>query len=327
MPAVEPHPPAAQRARAFVIGVGLLVVGGLVLRLWGHLAGLPFVYNVDEGAHFVPRAIGMFDHTYDPGYYINPPALTYLFHGLFWVRWGGDGVRAQLAADPTAVFAYARVAVAILAALGVALLAWAAVRLFDRRVALVAAALLAVAFLPVHYGHFALNDAVLVGPVCMTLAGAAGMLRTGRTRDYALAGVGLGLAMATKYTAGIVLVPLLIAAVLAPGSASRRRRDLVLAGVATAGAFLILNPYALFSFHQFRAGLHEQSAASGDGGGKLGLADTNGITYYLSTLLWGLGVVPLFAALGGAVGLLRRDRRTAALLLPGPVLFLLLMGI
>ena len=95
-------------------------------------------------------------------------------------------------------------------------------RFFDRRVALVAAVLLAVAFLPVHYAHFALNDAPTLAPVCLALAGAAGVLHGGRGRAFALAGLGLGVATAMKYTAGIVLLPLLVAGALAPLSRAAR---------------------------------------------------------------------------------------------------------
>src|SRR3954470_15954614 len=233
----SPAPPTTSPMRAaealprrgFAAGLALVLLAGLVLRLWGIRTGLPYVYNVDEGAHFVPRAIGMFDHSYNPHYFINPPALTYLFHVLFWIRWGGDGVRHAFATDPTAVWTFARVACAVLATAAAGALAWAGVRLFDRRVALVAAALFAVAFLPVHYGHLALNDAPALLPVAVSLAGAAGVLRTGRTRDFLVAGLGLGLAVGFKYTAGIVVLPLLAAAALAPGPWPRRLRDLVLA--------------------------------------------------------------------------------------------------
>ena len=81
-------------------------------------------------------------------------------------------------------------------------------RLFDRRVGLLAAAIEAVAFLPVFYAHLALNDAPTLLPLTLSLLGSAGVLRNGRKRDYVLAGVGLGLACASKYTAGIVIVPL-----------------------------------------------------------------------------------------------------------------------
>ena len=175
----------------------------------------------------------MFGHSYNPGYFINPPAYTYLLHVAFALRFGGrDGVSEAFAADPGDVFAVARALSAVLGAVAVGLLAWAGARLFDRRVGLVAAALLAVAFLPVHYAHFALNDVPTLAPVCLALVGIAGVYARGRLGDYALAGAGLGLACATKYTAGIVLLPLLAAALVGRGPPDARRvGGLVLAGV------------------------------------------------------------------------------------------------
>jgi hypothetical protein len=57
------------------------------------------------------------------------------------------------------------------------------------------------------------------------------------------------------------------------------------------------------------------------------MTQSSGVLYYLSTTLWGLGWLPALAAVGGAIGLLLRDRRLAAVLLPAPVLFLAFMGI
>jgi hypothetical protein len=305
--------------RAFWVAVAALLIVALGLRLWGIGHGLPFVYNADENAHFVPRAIGMFGHSYNPGYFINPPGFTYLLHILFWLRWGGDGVQDAYAADIGDVFTLARVAAAVLGAGAVALLLWAGVRLFDRRVGLLAAALLAVAFLPVHYSHLALNDVPATAGLCLALVGVAGVLRRGETPDYVLAGIGLGLAAATKYTAGIVLVCLVLA--------SRDPRRLVLAGAAALAAFLVANPYALLDISAFREGLSEQSSASRDGGGKLGLTEENGLLYYLGTATWGLGWIPLLAAAAGAVLLVRDERRVALALLPAIAVFLVFMGI
>ena len=291
----------------------------LVLRLWGLRHGLPFVYNADENAHFVPQAIGMFGHGYNPGYFINPPGFTYLLHVLFWLRWGGDGVQEAYAADIGDVFALARGAAAVLGAGAVALLLWAGARMFDRRVGLLAAALLAVAFLPVHYSHLALNDVPALAGLCLALVGVAGVLRRGELSDHLLAGVGIGLAAATKYTAGIVLLCLVLA--------SRDPRKLAAAGGAALLAFLIANPYALLDASAFREGLSEQSSASRDGGGKLGLTQENGLLYYLWTATWGLGWIPALAAVAGAVLLVRDDRRAALALLPAIAVFLVFMGI
>ena len=95
------------------------------------------------------------------------------------MRWGSDrrAVGNAFATDPTTAFVIARAASAFLGALAVALTAIAGARLFaDRRIGLLAGALLAVAFLPVHYSHFALNDAPTLAPLALALVGVAGHL-------------------------------------------------------------------------------------------------------------------------------------------------------
>jgi hypothetical protein len=298
-----------------------LLIGALALRLWGIDHGLPYVFNADENAHFVPRAIGMFGHSLNPDYFINPPAFTYLLHVVFWARWGGREVLGDaFAADPGAVFGLARGVTAVLGTAAVGCLVWAGRRLFDLRVGLIAGALLAVAFLPVHYSHLAVNDIPALAPLCLSLVGIAGVHRSGRLADYALAGAALGVACATKYTAGIAVLCLLAVA------RENRLRGLALAGALAFAGFLVANPYALLDLESFRAGLAEQSQASSDGGGKLGLVGESGTLYYLSTLTWGLGWLPAIAAAGGAVGLALRDRRMALVLVPAPLVFLLFMG-
>jgi 4-amino-4-deoxy-L-arabinose transferase-like glycosyltransferase len=302
--------------------VGALVVAALALRLWGIDHGLPYVFNADENAHFVPRAIGMFGHSLNPGYFINPPAYTYLLHVVFWARWGGrEAVGDAFAADPGTAFTIARVLSAALGAAAVGFLVWAGRRLWDLRVGVLAGALLAVAFLPVHYAHLAVNDVPALAPLCLSLVGIAGVHRSGRLPDYALAGAALGVACATKYTAGIGVLCLLAAA------RENRLRGLALAGALAIAGFLLANPYALLDWEAFRDGLDKQSAASSDGGGKLGLIGDSGLLYYLGTLTWGLGWLPALAATAGAVWLAVRDRRLALVLVPAPIAFLLFMGV
>src|SRR5215470_6916891 len=75
-----------------------LLLASLILRLVGFSTGLPYVYNADENSHFVPRAIGMFGHSLNPDYFVNPPAYTYLLHVIYLIRWGGrDAVGSAFA--------------------------------------------------------------------------------------------------------------------------------------------------------------------------------------------------------------------------------------
>ena len=137
----------------------------------------------------MPRAIGMLTLGWNPHYFANPPAFTYLLRLVFAAWFGGRaGVSHTFATDPTAVFTLARVCAALLGTLAVWLLYLAGARLFDRGVALLAAALEAVAFLPVFYAHLALNDVPTLAPLTLSLLGTAGVLRRGRTRDYVARG-------------------------------------------------------------------------------------------------------------------------------------------
>src|SRR5436190_1354424 len=185
-------------------------------------------------------------------------------------------------------FLLARVVAALLGAVGVGFLYAAGARLFDRRVGLLAAGLLAVGFLPVFYAHLALNDVPTLAGVCLALIGIGGIVRRGATPDYVLAGVGLGLGCATKYTAGIVLLPL-VAAAFASGRPPLGR--LALSGAVALGTFIVANPYALLDFSGFVDGLNHQSTAA-----------------------------------AGAVVLAWQRPRLFWVLVPAPVLFLLFMG-
>jgi hypothetical protein len=320
-------------------GLALVLGGGLALRLWGIRQGLPYAYNTDEAQHFVPRAVEMFQKgTLNPHYFANPPAFTYLLHYLFDAYYGGPaGAVHAFALHPDGVYTLARVAAALLGTGALWLLYATGARLFHRGVGLLAAAIEAVAFLPVFYAHLALNDVPTLFPLTLSLLGSAGVLRKGRRRDYLLAGIGLGLACASKYTAGIVLLPLLAATAtryldLEPGArayliGSRAVLGLGLAGVAALLAFLIANPYAVLDYQGFHSELVHQSTLSAEAQGKLGAPREGGFLYYLWTLTWGLGWVPALAALGGMLAVWRKDLRLGFMLVPGPLLFLAFMGL
>jgi hypothetical protein len=314
--------------------LALILGGGLGLRLWGARQGLPYVFNTDEADHFLPRAVEMFQHgSLNPHYFANPPAFTYVLHLLFAIAYGGgDGAIRALRLEPAELYTLGRVAAAVLGTAALWLLYATGARLFGRAVGLLAAAIEAVAFLPVFYSHLALNDVPTLAPLTLSLLGSAGVLRQGRARDYALAGAGLGLACASKYTAGIAVLPLAAAVAaryLDRGSAgaARSAAGVGVAGASALAAFLIANPYALLDYSAFHAGLLHQSTLSAEAQGKLGSPRDGGFVYYLWSLTWGLGWVPSLAALGGALTLTRTRSARAWMLVPPALGFLAFMGL
>jgi Dolichyl-phosphate-mannose-protein mannosyltransferase len=360
--------PAGSGRRWVWIGLAVVLTGGLGLRLWGVRQGLPFAYNADEADHFVPHAVEMFrEGTLNPHYFANPPAFTYLLHYLYALSYGGaGGVVHAYAAHPGDLYTLARIAAALLGTLAIWLLYLTGSRLFGRAAGLLAAAVESVAFLPVFYAHLALNDVPTLAPATLSLLGSAGVLRKGRLRDHVIAGIGLGLACATKYTAGIVVLPYVAAVIArlldsrrqkpaagpsegahtdpaqepsegartvpgAPTARARTGRARTLVGVAilllfALAAFLIANPYSLLDYSSFHRELAHQSSLSAEAQGKLGAPKDGGLLYYLWSLTWGLGWVPALGALAGAIAVWFRDRRTAWILVPTPLLYLAFMG-
>jgi hypothetical protein len=299
------------------------------LRLWNIDHGMPFAYSADEAEHFVPKAVGMFDGGLDPGYYENPSGLTYLLYVVFSIRFSADGHFARsFAADPEAAFLTARVVVALIGTLVVGLTYWAGARFYDRRAGLVAAALMAVAFLPVFYSKHALNDVVALAPITVALVACLLIYERGAWADWALAGGSIGVATATKYTAAAMLLTVAVAAGLRiQRDRSELRRTLLglaIAGGACVASFALLDPYAILNAGEARDQITGQSSQADTA--KLGQDDTYGWLYYAGTLTWGFGWLPLLAAVGGAVLAIRRDWRIGLLLVAFPVCFYLYMG-
>ena len=323
--------PRWPRAGALPANLALLalLVAGFVLRVKNNDYGLPYVYNVDEGSHFTARAVGMLNGDWNPHYFQNPSAFTYLAHFAVQLRFGDAAVHA-FRLDPTAIYVTTRTVAALLCMAGVVAVFWAAARLWDRATAVAAAALLTFAFLPVTYSRIAVTDVGVLAPVALSIVGSVRVWEDGRLRWWLLAGAGAGLAVGFKYTAGLVLLPLAVAAVadvVRGGREALPRAALrsLAAGLAAVLAFFVTNPYFFFEFSDAHRQLSAQAATAGDFG-KIG-QNTTGLPYYLGTLTWGIGWVGALAALAGAVLELRRNPVRGLILVAFPIALLVYLSL
>lgn len=122
-------------------------------------------------------------------------------------------------------------------------------RTLGRRVSLAAGTLMATNFLHARDSHTFKPDVMLSFLVVLALAGLLPLARRATPRHGALAGAGVGAAMAAKYPGVLLLVPLYLAAVI--GSTERGWRRLVswpavIGGVTAGLLFLATSPYLLF---------------------------------------------------------------------------------
>jgi len=135
-------------------------------------------------------------------------------------------------------------------------------RLYGARTGLLAGALLAATVLHVQNSHFATNDVPLTFLVLLALTLMVEIVERGRPAAYAAAGAAIGLAVATKFSALPLLLPLAVAAAMrARNDRSVRRAlgGLALACACAAAAFACGEPYALLDARGWLHDILEQS--------------------------------------------------------------------
>jgi YYY domain-containing protein len=137
-------------------------------------------------------------------------------------------------------------------------------RVFGRAAGLIAAGAYAFAVLPIQLSHFYAVDMVLTLCVVATVALAARWAETGARWSWLLAGVTYGLAVGSKFSAILLLLPLLAAALHRLPAAGRRyrlvaRRMAPVLGLALF-TFALTNPFAILEFPAYARNLLAQNA-------------------------------------------------------------------
>lgn len=256
-------PPISRRKARFML-FGLLCLAA-ALRFWGIGYGLPHPTARPDEERIVGRAFHILasgdfhlvTFTY-PGLiiYLQSLGLWLYAHFGLWVGWYqemSDFLLDVAIYRPGLEYRICRSVSALLATATV----WLSYRVSremgrSRRAALIAAALVATAYLHVRDSHFATVDVGMTFFVTLSLFFASRAYHRQRNLDFLLAGFAAGLAIAAKYNAGVVLGAALVAA-FAPmfGPAQPLKlpeirplaRKLLLIGAASIAGFALATPY------------------------------------------------------------------------------------
>ncbi len=251
------HPAIGMKMRVLVLSALVLAAG--CLRFTGTSFGLPQHYRPDEDES-VPYALG-FEDDWNPHFVAYPAAQFYLLHGIMrayaTASGGGRDLHAVFDADNLAPAV--RVSRYVSAAMGTATVAafyLAAEPVFGPTAALASAAVVTVMTLHVRESKFAKMQVPAGLWLALAIAMMLRIVYRGRLLDYALAGFFAGLAAATHYGAGAIVVGILVAHFEAR---HREHRPLLsalgdvriyAAGVMTALTFFCATPYFFLDFAQ-----------------------------------------------------------------------------
>ncbi len=243
-----------------------ILLFALALRAYGTNYGLPYVYHPDEPA-IVDRALQI-ERTGDlnPHWFNYPTLYTYAQTLLIvilrpvaraWASWRG------ITLDPLVwqgiIYQAGRLLTALIGTFTVAVVYGIGERLFNQRVGLWAAFILATTALHIEHSHYITTDVPAAFFVALCLYFAARALEDHTLRCLTLSALMAGFAAGAKYNAGLVLVTTGVAFL-----ATRRDWDelidpaVILIPLAALGGFLLSTPYALLDYDAFSKGLRAE---------------------------------------------------------------------
>lgn len=228
-----------------------------VLRFWGLEHGLPYQLGIDE-PQVMSRVLAMMrTGDLNPHFFDYPGLMFYLHLGIACLRFlvgaAGQEFRSLADLDITHLLPWARAFTAALGVGTVFLVHQVGMR-WGARHALLAAGLMAVLPMHVRESHYALTDVPVTFFTVLAFLLSLAASEHGTLRPFVLAGAAAGLAMATKYTAGIAIVLPLIAAWMTLTARPSRLACAAAAVGAWVVAFLLAAPYTLLDLPGFLNG-------------------------------------------------------------------------
>lgn len=330
----EPH---YRRVAAGLIGIILLLATWF--RLTSIHFGLPALNDPDE-LIFELGAIRMLrDVTLNPGWFGHPATTTMyvlaltnvaVFLSGYLVGWfpSAQAFADAVYANPTWMILPGRLAMTAFALGSIYLTYRLGCELFERRVGLAAAALLALDPLHITYSQIVRSDIMASFFMLLCLLAALRVARHGKWRDYVMTSLWLGVTIATKWPFALA-APGIAGAIFLRIAANpaRRRRELLrlaLCGAMSIGFLLLTSPYLIIESATLlrnlrgEVQLHHLGAT---GGSPL----YNAWWYLSGPLQDGLGVAGLLLTAWGGFVLARPnssihpDRRREALCIIVPV--------
>jgi 4-amino-4-deoxy-L-arabinose transferase-like glycosyltransferase len=216
---------------------------------------------------------------------------------------------------------------------------WLGKRVNRHSAGALAAMFLAVSFLHVRDSHYGVPDVTAPFFICLTILFCVLAYQKHDIKYVLLAAVSLGLSVAIKWSIWPVGIPVMITTIVyfqhrirqTPYRRSRLLLALILVGLCliagfTLGGFqLLLQPTTYLSY-----ALREVRAGEAGGFGFWQIDTVSGWSFYLKTLLYGLGIVLLSLGITGfirrsIIAITRRDT-ISVLLVSFPLVYYLMMG-
>lgn len=304
--------------------VGIVGLGAL-LRLWGIGFGLPYTYASDEPNYLLTTLQILKTGDLNPHWWLYPSLMFYVSAVALWVyfifgRATGQFVTVNDLPPPQIVgmgvgklvvpeeFLVTRGAIALVSTATIVIVYLVARQLHPNKwAALLAALLLAVSPTAVDHSHRIGPDILALFFLLVSVYFAVRIADEPAILNYVCAGISAGLAIGSKYNAGLVLSALIVAHCLWFGRTFWKRKEIYFAALAMLIGFVIATPFSIFDFSNFWEGVRWQ-AFSYSTEGHAG-QEGNALSWYITYLWNNEGGLVLLAAFCTAFFLYARSSK------------------
>jgi 4-amino-4-deoxy-L-arabinose transferase-like glycosyltransferase len=257
-----------KREKRSWLPIGVISIFAVAVRLWGIDFGLPYAYHVDE-PRYLHSAVGIIQSgNLNPGWFYQPSLYIYLItviissYYLFGRSIGQFQSTDELFRPPYSFdgqielpveFLLARLLTVFFGVSTILLIYYVARRWMGKAGAIVSALLLAVSIFHVQSSHFIATDVPVAFFIILTLFAAGRIVDGGKPWHYVMAGLAIGLAVGTKYSAYVIVVPVLMAHLIAwrKGTTNLISTDLLWLGLVALITYTLTTPYSLLDSSQF----------------------------------------------------------------------------
>ena len=243
----------------------LIILLGLLVRFWGINFGLPLELHSDEHI-FIMHALKFGTGDFNPHDFLYPSLTYYLLFILFGFYFvfgyivglfhSASDFATLYFTDPSSFYIIGRSLMALLGGATVFIVYLMGKKLFESKVGLVSALFMAFIFWHVRNSHFIKPDVLTTFFVSLTFLFAVYIFLSGDTKFYILCGMMAGLAVASKYTGGVITVCIVMAHIL-NSFKKQNLLKIIFSGKLLLGFFFILigffigSPFAFLDFNSF----------------------------------------------------------------------------
>ena len=300
----------------------IIIVIGAILRLWGLDFGLPYQSHQDESI-VVNHALAYGTGDLNPHFFAIPPLTSYILffiYGVFFLVGHLFGLFTDLGMfalgffkSPTLFYLFGRFFIGFLPGILCIFSVFVLYKKFfnSNKGALYSAAIMSFTFLNVLHSHYIYTDMLMVLFIVLAMIKISDILKNPSLKNYLLSGILIGVATGIKYNAALLMVPYIIAHLMAC-KGRFISKNVFIGMFLSIAVFIVVNPFSVLDFSFFIASVVGQAGAS----------SYIGWGHHIAYSLYeGVGFFTLICGFLGMIVLCVKKTGKAVLLLSFPLVF------